>query len=433
MTSSTPSVLLLDQEPSPLDAVGTALAQGGYVVVPTRNAAEALHRLRHEEFSIVLADLDLRRDHDRLLLTELRLRWPQTVAVVLTTQASLTLAADALSDGAWDYAVKPCPPAVLRATIARAMERGALARALRQGLQDLDDANSRLQALSADLQRRVDEATATLRDKVAELDESNRKLRQAQAEREELVSMIAHDLGSPLTAVSGYLTLLRRAGLSPERQQQAYSVLTTVVERLIRLVADLSAAADLSTGHFSVEKSECDLAALVREQVELAEAQAPGRVLTLVVPDGPVLTHCDRHRIVQVVWNLITNAVRHAATGPIEVTLRAAADAVWIAVADAGPGIPPDELEAIFEPHVRLTASAEKGHGLGLHIARGIVAAHGGLIWAENRAPRGAVFTVRLPRAVAAPTGRAEVQRAEADAPLPLAEPPGPSAVDARA
>jgi two-component system sensor histidine kinase KdpD len=286
---------------------------------------------------------------------------------------------------------------VLKATIARAMERGALARALRQGMQDLDEANSRLQALSADLQRRVDEATATLRDNVAELDEANRKLREAQAQRDELVSMIAHDLGSPLTAVSGYLTMLRRAGLSPERQQRAYGVLTTAVERLIRLVADLSAAADLSTGHFTVEKSECDLAALVREQVELAEAQSPGRLLTLVVPDEPVPILCDRHRIVQVVWNLITNAVRHATTGPVEVTLRAGADAVWIAVADDGPGIPPDALESVFEPHVRLSASTGKGHGLGLHIARGIVEAHGGAIWAENRRDGGAAFAFTVP------------------------------------
>jgi signal transduction histidine kinase len=381
--------------------VAAALDQGGYEVVSSRRVAEALDLLRCQEFGVVLASLDLRRDPDRLLLTELRVRWPQTIGVVLTTYESLDRVADALSDGAWDYVVRPCPPSVLRATIARAMERGALARALRQGLEDLDEANARLQALSDDLQRRVDEATAALRSKVVELDEANRRLREAQAQREELIAMIAHDLGGPLTTVSGYFQMMSRPNSSPAQRRRAREALGPELERLGRLVADLADASRLTTGRFRIAVDSCDLAELVREQVELARTQADGRTIRRRVPTRPVPIVCDRDRIAQVLWNLIGNALKYAPAGPIRVTLRAEAGGASIAVSDQGPGIPADRLEAIFEPHVRLgdgERGAPSGHGLGLHIARGIVEAHGGRIWAESGAS-GLTFRVWLPGA----------------------------------
>jgi signal transduction histidine kinase len=409
-----PLRVLLFDEPGDFDAVVSALSHG-YEVVTTTRATEALELLRRDAFGVVLADLDLRRDHDRLLLAELRLRWPQTVGIVFTTYESLDNAADALSDGAWDYVVKPCPPSVLTATIARAMERGALARALREGLQELDDANARLQALSDDLQRRVDESTAELRRKLTELDAANRKLREAQEQREELIAMIAHDLGGPLTTVSGYLQLISRPSSTPAQRERARRSLGPEMERLSRLVADLADASRLATGRFRIASDECDLAALVREQVELARAQTPGRAIRRSVPRRPVPVVCDRHRIAQVLWNLISNALKYAPTGPIRVGLRPTRGGASITVDDRGPGVPAELLETIFEPHVRLSegepGGAPKGHGLGLHIARGIVEAHGGRIWARRRAGDGASFHVWLP-------GRPASSRPSVDRPL---------------
>ncbi|HEV8634381.1 MAG TPA: ATP-binding protein [Chloroflexota bacterium] len=396
-----PRVLFLQEKTGALQEIVTALGAGGYEVVAVGRATEALARLRVEDFGVVLADCDLRTDPGRRLLAELRGRWPRTVGLVLSDYASFESAVDVVSEGSCDYLVKPCPPTVLKATIARAMERAALARALREGLEELDEANAQLRTLSEELQRRVDEATGALRRKIVELDRANQKLHQAQEQREELISMIAHDLGGPLTALSGYLQLLDRPTSSPTRRRRARQALAAEVARLKRLVADLADASRLVSGGFRIEAAECDLAALVREQVELARAQAAGRVIRRRVPTRPVPAVCDRHRIAQVLWNLIANAVKYAPTGPIQVGLRVADGGASIAVSDQGPGIPPEQLEAIFEPYVRLPGAGSgggpKGHGLGLHIARGIVEAHGGRIWAESRAGGGVTFKVWLP------------------------------------
>jgi signal transduction histidine kinase len=110
---------------------------------------------------------------------------------------------------------------------------------------------------------------------------------------------------------------------------------------------------------------------------------------------------CDRDRVVQVLSNLVTNAMKYTPGGKIRVSLRVESDQTLISVSDEGPGIPRDQLEAIFEPHVRLAgpeAGGEtKGSGLGLYISKGIIEAHKGQIWAESEEGRGSTFTLSLP------------------------------------
>jgi signal transduction histidine kinase len=311
-------------------------------------------------------------------------RWPEVVGVVLISYDSLSSAVDTVNEGACDYVVGPCPTPVLKAAIARAMERAALARALRQGVEDLDEANARLQALSDDLQARVDRATA--------------ELREAHAQREELVSMVAHDLAGPLTSLAGYVELLGRGSLPPERRENARRILTSELQRLSRLVADLADAPN-RTQEFRVDPVACDLALLVREQVDLAQILVPDPI-ELSVPDGEVVVACDRQRIGQVLSNLIGNAIKYAGDAPIRVELRAEDAQACVSVRDRGPGIPAESLEAVFEPRVRLPSDQVElpGSGLGLHICRRIVTAHGGRIWAESEPGAGSTFVVCLPR-----------------------------------
>jgi signal transduction histidine kinase len=390
-----PAVLLLRGRARTLDAAARTLEQTGYAVTPVTDAAEALQQLRAGRFGLVLAEADLRDDAGRVLLAELRLQWPDTVGVLVTDYRSLEAAIDLLSEGAYDYVVRPCPPTVLTATIARAMERGALARALRQGVQELDDAKARLEALSADLQRRVDEATAALRRKVAELEEE-------QGKREALIAMIAHDLGNPLTALAGYAQLLGRPGLTSQQQERARATLVSEIGQLTRLVGDLVDRSALRDSWFRTTHEECDLLDLLRQQVELAQLVAPGREIALEAPDDALRVTCDRQRLAQVVSNLLHNALKYAPTGPIRLSVRVERDDVLISVTDHGPGIPPGQAEAIFEPGIRLGAADRwgipGGHGLGLHIARGIVEAHGGRIWVETSPGGGATFRFNLPR-----------------------------------
>jgi len=373
-----------------------------------RSAREAVEHLRSGRFELVLADVRLGGPGGTLLLAQLRLLWPRTAAVILTSYDMLEASTEAFAESACDYVVKPCPLPVLRAAIARALERAALARALRQGLEELDEVNAQLRILSEELQQRVDAATAELRHKVEELREAGRQLADAERQREAFVSMIAHDLASPLSAVSGYARMLEDPELPVEVRQRALTVVGSASRRMARLVNDLSDAACMAAGRFRLVLDSTDLIALVQEQVELAQARTRRHTIRVEAPRASLPAVCDGDRVAQVVANLLANAIKHTPGGLIRVELRCDDDEVWLSVSDEGPGIPDGDLEAIFEAgrRVRRDAQADQdGHGLGLYIARGIVEAHGGRIAAENLAA-GARLLVRLPLvASGAPTG----------------------------
>ncbi|HEY3107383.1 MAG TPA: response regulator, partial [Chloroflexota bacterium] len=206
-------VLALQNRGSALESVVANLQQGGYTVLTVGTTDEAIGQLRSGRFGLFLGDVRLGGPGGSLLLAELRLLWPRTAAVILTSYDPLDASTEAFTESACDYVVKPCPLPVLRAAIARALERAALARALRQGMEELDEANAQLRVFSEELQQRVDAATAELRHKVEELREAGRQLAEAERQREAFVSMIAHDLASPLSAVSGYARMLEDPAL----------------------------------------------------------------------------------------------------------------------------------------------------------------------------------------------------------------------------
>jgi signal transduction histidine kinase len=397
-------VLVVDDEPSVLETISAILTREGYQVVAAGDVDQALSHLQDGPFDVALTDLRMEGLSGLNLLAEIRRRWPQTVAIVLTGYASLQSAVDALREGVYDYLIKPCDVEELKATVARAVERGALARALRQRLEELDVANAKLLTFNEELQRRVAEATAELSRKVDELAEAKRDLENQQRLRSEFVSMIAHELSQPLTMISGYAQLLARRNVGAETQERARSSIVSQTHRLVRLVRDLADATHLEGGSFQVYPAPNDLAEIVREQVELAQGSATDRAITFEASDGEIAVLCDRDRIAQVISNLLSNAIKYTQRGKIAVRLCAQPGQAKLQVADQGPGIPPDCLTTIFEPHVRLTSEQRsdepKGTGLGLYIARGIVEAHGGRIWAESPGPnQGTTFTVVLPLA----------------------------------
>jgi signal transduction histidine kinase len=123
--------------------------------------------------------------------------------------------------------------------------------------------------------------------------------------------------------------------------------------------------------------------------------------VTLEVNAEQTAIACDADRIAQVISNLVSNASKYAPRSPIRVAIRNVDGKIQLSVSDDGPGVPPDRREAIFEPRVRLmdteSGRAKRGRGLGLFIARNIIEAHGGRIWAASGDQGGAVFTVELP------------------------------------
>jgi len=230
--------------------------------------------------------------------------------------------------------------------------------------------------------------------------EMAKSLKDSEEGKRRMIADISHDLRTPLAAMRSGLEGLRDGLVAPT--PEAFAALHDRVLLLTRLVTDLHQLALADAGQLSIERAPTDLAVLVGGIVETVGFQMEdgGLALDTGVEPGlpPVLL--DAHRIEQVLLNLLANALRHTPEGG-RIALcveRAGEGEIELRVADSGPGIPVGDLERVFDRFYRGDPSREGGGaGLGLSIARALVEAHDGRIWAENRPEGGAVFRVRLP------------------------------------
>ena len=169
---------------------------------------------------------------------------------------------------------------------------------------------------------------------------------------------------------------------------------------MARLIDDLLEAASIESGRFSVEVSREHLLPIIEETMATCESAASERSVHLAsdVPEDLPAVRADRQRIIQVLSNLIENAIKFAARdGSVRVGARSDGERVEIAVSDDGPGIPEDEVARIFDRYERGKATGRHGVGLGLYIAKGIVDAHGGRMWLETEVGAGSTFYFTLP------------------------------------
>ena len=218
--------------------------------------------------------------------------------------------------------------------------------------------------------------------------------------RDEVLAVVSHDLRGPLHAISLAADALRDE-ITPAGGRYLGAI-DRAIARAERLIADLLDASAVENGGLALSREHVNISAIVRQAAadhELAAKEAGG-YLRATVPDDPVAVRADRERVLQVLANLIGNALRHAKGAPIELAVardNARALAI-VAVKDAGPGISPAELPHVFDRY--WSGKARRGSaGLGLAIAKGIVAAHGGEIAVESREGHGATFTFTLPLA----------------------------------
>jgi two-component system CheB/CheR fusion protein len=221
--------------------------------------------------------------------------------------------------------------------------------------------------------------------------------------QEEFLTWAAHELRTPLTTLQGYLQLAERrleAG-ADERVRRYLNLAIDEARRQGTLVAELVDATRLQSGQLTLTMAPIDLVPLVAHTVELSQVLTEGQTLVLETGDRPIMVAGDAGRLEQVCFNLLTNAITHAAgTERVEIQLRCAGETAELVVRDTGPGIPAEALETIFERFAQvdpLQRPGRAGLGLGLYIAREIVEAHGGTIFVDSTQGAGATFTVRLP------------------------------------
>lgn len=244
--------------------------------------------------------------------------------------------------------------------------------------------------------------TATAQDEVGSLARSFNtmaaKLEQVELQRRELMANVSHDLRTPIAALRARLENL--ADGIEALDTDAVSAMLKATERLSRLVDQLLELSQFESGAVRIDPQEFCVAEIVDEAVtEVAPVRSCIRIVTQV---GPGLSgRGDPGRIHEVLTNLLTNAVRHSpAGGEVQVRGTSVAGRLRIEVSDEGAGVPPEDIERIFDRFYRVDASrgtGAGGAGLGLAIARSIVELHGGSIRAEARQPTGCRIVLDLP------------------------------------
>jgi signal transduction histidine kinase len=235
-----------------------------------------------------------------------------------------------------------------------------------------------------------------------------RRLQDQQAERTLMLNTVTHDIMSPLTSARIQLHLLERRVGPDEKAAHSIHIVDRNVDQVGRLARDLKDLANLEAGHFRIDATPIDLAQLARNVVDSFQdlAQQAGLALRLQ-DDGPLPCLGDRHRLDQVLYNLVSNAIRYTREGEVVVWCHRRGDRAAVAVRDTGRGLEPDEVARLFRPFSQVHGreeAREKGTGLGLFISRSIAEAHGGTLHVESAGRgKGSTFFLEVPLAAAAP------------------------------
>jgi signal transduction histidine kinase len=260
---------------------------------------------------------------------------------------------------------------------------------------------------------------------VAHLNITQRKhlerLTAANQEMSDFLSLITHEVRTPLTSINGYVQLAQRhlqgiqneatstgqsksslehpiASLSEDLQQ-----IITHTKRLNRLVADLAEAAQMQSSKLTIQPERLDLRRIVWETVQEQQQTRPDRTLRLTLPEQPVPTDADGDRIRQVLTNYLVNAFKYApAALPIVINLKVQEKQAYVEVCDQGPGLPLEEQAYIWKrwyrvPHAQTEEDSRTSMGMGLFICRRIIALHGGETGVVSAPGQGATFWFTLP------------------------------------
>jgi len=225
---------------------------------------------------------------------------------------------------------------------------------------------------------------------------------EALSNRDDFLGLVSHDLRDLLGGIVMSASLLARAPDGDVGKQTHLQVdrIQRYAARMNRLIGDLLDVASLDAGQLALTPACGDAAAVISEAVETfrAAASAKGIALETEITGQPIPWNVDSARMLQVLANLITNAIKFTPRGgAVRVQGERREGELRLSVTDTGVGIPPDLLESIFERFWQVGVNDRRGLGLGLYISRSIVKAHGGRIWAESADGAGSTFFVTLP------------------------------------
>ena len=264
-------------------------------------------------------------------------------------------------------------------------------------------------AMLAEVGRRADEIEASNRSLQTEMVErrsAEDALRAADRRKDEFLATLAHELRNPLAPLRNGLALLKLTSERPDLARDARDMMERQLDQMVRLVDDLLDVSRIATGKLALRRARIDLKEVIAAAVETARPFIAARShrLEIALPDGPLPLEADATRLAQVFANLLNNAARYTEPGGrITIDAQVEGREVVVRVVDTGIGIDPAMLDRVFELFAQADQSLERptaGLGVGLTLARALVALHGGTVVARSEGSgKGSEFVVRLPLA----------------------------------
>ena len=372
-------VLLVEDNPTDALMVEVALEEMSApapLLTHVELLADAKQALKSQEFDVVFIDLNLPDGEGLGNFEQLHELMPDLPIIVLTGLSDESVAVAAIARGASDYLIKGEAPAAL------------LERSIRYAIERKRNENGRLELVKAQIEREEAEA--------------------ANAAKDQFLATISHELRTPLNAIMGWTSLVRGGELDEETTQQALEVIERNARVQAQLIEDLLDVSRIISGNFRLEFGEIDLCSIVKTTELTLQPQIQGKRLDLKLDLQPVAEICgDPTRLQQVVWNLISNAIKFTPENKqVRVSTQQRSDHIILEVADDGQGIAPDVVPHIFDRFRQADGSTTRRHGglgLGLAIVRHIVELHHGTVDVRSAgAGQGTTFTVTLPMRSAA-------------------------------
>jgi signal transduction histidine kinase len=379
------SVLIVDDTPANLVALGAVLQPLGMRIVEARSGPEAIELVSRESFACVLLDVQMPGMDGFEVARRLReMEAGAEVPILFLTaiHRDEEYARRGYASGAADYITKPFDPDVLRARV--------------RAFVDLFHQRDRL---------RVQQLTALLeRERAARLEAEA-----ANRSKDEFLATVSHELRTPLTAILGWSMIARRSS-PPAEIAKVLNVIERSARSQLRIIEDLLDVARALGGSLRLEIGEARIADVIEAALMSVRPAADAKAVALEVDLDPSLgaIAADPERLQQIVWNLLSNAIKFTpGGGHVALSASRSESTIVIRVRDDGQGVHPEFLPHIFEPFRQADGSTTRRHGglgLGLAIVKQLVEAHGGTISARSDGEgKGTTFTVEVPARELAP------------------------------
>jgi signal transduction histidine kinase len=358
------TILIIDDEQTMRDGCSQILTRSGFNVETAQDGDDGLNKIRELRPDVVLVDLKMPGIAGIEVLERIPEIDPTIIPIVITGYATIESAVEAMKKGAFDFLRKPFTPDELRMITNRSLER-----------------------------RRLIEETAKLQEEKRVMEEN-------------FITMVSHQLRSPLAAIQQYFEVILSgmAGEVDQRQREMMERAGVKLDSLMKLIDDWLVMARINEDRVVERFESFDLFEMVSGIVEFMEATAKEKPVALHIEpqQGSTAIYGDKEALEQAFTNIINNAIIYnRPSGRVRVEVREDGDVVNIEISDTGIGIPEKDLPRIFDQFYRAKNDETrnvKGTGLGLPIAKKIVESHGGSIEVRSVVGEGTTFKVVLPK-----------------------------------